>query len=149
MSTIQQGDILIFQTVNDGDINIVNGIAQSTGGIPNAVYLSLFGGNESDDGINNNDLTWWGNRLEDLNVNKYVSETQNLLRSLPSISSNLLKLEQAALRDLDWLLELKVASSIDMFVSIPALNRVKIDGNVNAEGREHEFSFIENWKVKK
>ena len=46
----QQGDVLLFQTVDDGEINIENGVVEMSGGLETAAYLSLYGGNEDDDG---------------------------------------------------------------------------------------------------
>ena len=148
MVNLQQGDVLLFQTLDDGNITIENGIVEMSGGLPTAVYLSLFGGNEDDIGSINNELTWWGNRNEIGNFNTYVSETQNILQSLPVTSSNLLRVEQAILRDLNWILEDNIASNIDITVSIPDLNKIKIIVDTEAFGQESTFEFVENWKAK-
>ena len=138
----QQGDVLLFQTVDDGEINIENGLVEMSGGLETAAYLSMFGGDE--------DLKeWWGNLEETEPARKYRSETQNLLQSIPATSGNLRRIEQAATRDLAWFLELKVASSVDVSASIPSINHVSITVVIEAEGVQSEFNFVENWEATK
>ena len=143
----QQGDILLEQTVNDGEISVVNGVVTMTGSFETAAYLSLFGGNEDDDGRVENSAAWWGNLSEADPDFRYTSETQNLLQALPAVTSNLRKIKEAVKRDLAWFLNKGIASSVDVVVSVPALNRVQIIVNIRAEGDESTFTFIENWKA--
>lgn len=143
----QQGDVLLFQTDDDGEINVSGGIVEMSGGLDTAAYLSLFGGNEDDDGRDDNAATWWGNLGEIDPARQYRSETQNLLRSLPATTGNLLRIEDAASRDLAWFVEESVASSVAVVVSIPAINRIKIRVNIEARGEESRFEFVENWKA--
>lgn len=146
MSDLQQGDVLLFQTNDDGEINVEDGIVEMSGGLETAAYLSLFGGNEQDDGREQNALGWWGNLDELASERQYVSETQYLLRSLPLSTGNLLQLKGAVERDLEWMLEQNIASSITVDVSIPAVNKIQIDIKVEAFGQESEFTFVQNWK---
>lgn len=143
----QQGDVLLFQTDDDGDIIVTNGVVEMTGDFRTAAYLSLFGGNEDDDGRANNEKTWWGNLDEIDPAKRYVSETQNLLQSLSATSANLRRIEDAVGRDLQWFLTKSIASSIDVDVSIPALNRILIIVNIEANGEESQFEFTENWRA--
>lgn len=143
----QQGDVLLFQTNDDGVIIVINGVVEMTGGFETAAYLSLFGGNEDDDGRADNEKTWWGNLDEVDPAERYVSETQNLLQSLPATSANLRRIEDAAGRDLQWFLDKNIASSVDVAVSIPALNRIDIVVNIEANGEESQFEFTENWRA--
>ena len=144
---IQQGDIVLFQTNDDGEITVENGIVEMSGGLETAAYVSLFGGNEDDDGLDNNSFTWWANHHEIDPDRQYRSETQNLLQSLPATTGNLRRLEDAANRDLAWFITKKVASSISITVTIPALNRIKIIVDIEAQGLESSFEFVENWKA--
>lgn len=139
---MQQGDVLLYQTVDDGDIIVSGGLIQMTGGLDTAVYLSLFGGNESDDGIADNPLQWWGNIGETETAKQYRSETQNLLRSIPATTNNLQRIRDAVGRDLAWLSSEGVARELDITIGIPALNKVSITVDVDGFG----FEFIENWK---
>ena len=143
----QQGDVKLFQTTDDGDISVVNGIVEMSGGLETSAYLSLFGGNEDDDGSDGSPFSWWANLDEQDIADQYRSETQNLLQSIPATSNNLIRIQDAAGRDLSWFLTNNVASSIDVEASIPGLNMVRLDITIKAEGEESNFSFTENWKA--
>ncbi len=142
----QQGDVRLFQTVDDGDISVVNGLFDMDGGLETAAYVSLFGGNEDDDGRKSSPFTWWGNLDEIDTAYQYRSETQNLLQSLPLISANLLRVEDAAKRDLEWFKSFNIASEVLVEASIPGINKIQIDVIIRAEGEESRFTFVENWK---
>jgi len=147
MTQKNQGDVKLFQTDDNGDIESIAGIITMSGGLEVAVYLSLFGGNQNDTarmGKKNN--SWWGNRGE-VAASQYRSATQNLLASIPATSSNLLKIQDSVIFDLAWLLNEGIASSVDVAVSIPALNAIHIDVIIQAQGVESEFSYTENWKA--
>jgi len=143
----QAGDVLLFQTDDGGEINIANGLLEMSGGLETAAYVSLFGGNENDDGLSENGLNWWANFSETDPAFAYRSETQFLLKSLPATTANLRRIEDAAKRDLAWFIEKKVASSVVVSASIPGLNRVTITVDIEAQGEESSFEFAENWKV--
>lgn len=143
----QQGDIFLSQTDDDGEIEIVDGVVTMSGGLSTSVYLSLFGGNEDDSGGQNSSLSWWGNIDENQTEKQYRSETQYLLQGIPATSGNLRRIEDAATRDLAWLLSSKVASKVLVTASIPGLNRIKLNIDIEAVGEESRFEFVENWKV--
>lgn len=140
-------DVHLFQTEDNGDIEIEGGIVTLTPGLDTTAYLSLFGGNLKDDGSQNNSLTWWGNLDEDTPSRSYRSETQFLLGTIPATSHNLRRLEDAGRRDLQWLLDDSIASSLTVEASLIELNRVRIDIVIKAEGNESQFNFVENWKA--
>lgn len=140
-------DVLLFQTPDNGDMEIEGGLVTLTPGLDTAAYLSLFGGNWKDDGSQNNRQTWWGNLNEAEPSKRYRSETQFLLGTIPAIPRNLRRIEDAATRDLQWLLDEPVASSLTVSASLIGLNRVKIEIVIRAEGDESQFSYTENWKA--
>ena len=143
----QEGDPLLFQTDDDGEITVTDGVVEMSGGLETAAYLSLFGGNEDDDGLSDNGHTYWGNVDELDPAFQYRSETQNLLQGIPATTGNLRRVEDAAKRDLKWFVDKKIASSIVVVATIPALNRIKITVDIEAQGEESSFEFVENWKV--
>jgi phage gp46-like protein len=143
----QQGDVLLCQTNNNGDISVVGGVMTMTPSFETALYLSLYGANEDDDGTQATD--WWGNIDENLIERQYHSNTQRILEALTITSGNLLKVEDAVKLDLQWFLDTNIASSIDVSASVPALNKVKIEVVMLAEGVETSFEFTENWKASK
>lgn len=143
----QQGDVKLFQTNDEGDITARDGVVEMGGGLETAAYLSLFGGNEDDDGLADNPKTWWGNLDEIDPAKQYRSETQNLLRGIPATSGNLRRIEDAASRDLAWFTSERVASSVSVSASMPGVNRIKITVDIEADGIESRFEFVENWKA--
>lgn len=143
----QQGDVVLYQSNNHGEITVDNGIIEMSGGLETAAYLSLFGGNEDCSGRPTCPFSWWGNFDEIDKTKKYISETQFLLKGLPVTTSNLRRIEDAAIRDLNWFLENKIASNVTVTVSMPAINKIKITIDIVADGIESSFEFVENWKA--
>lgn len=134
-------DVLLRQTADGGNITVEAGLFLLSEGLETAVYLSLFGGNEQDPANAESDQQWWGNLGEIEPARTYRSETQYLLQALPAIPSNLLRIEQAARRDLQWMLDEGVAKSASVAASIPALNRVVVDLNVVTLTKQIQLSF--------
>lgn len=134
-------DVLLYQSTDNGDINIADGVIELTDRQDTMAYLCLFGGNEDDSGSQDSKLGWWGNLSESDPALKYISETQHLLRSIPATSANLLRVEEAAKRDLSVFTDKNIANSVSVTASIPKLNWVKlaiaIDGVI--------ITFTENW----
>jgi phage gp46-like protein len=144
---MQEGDVKLFQTDDDGEITVEGGIVEMSGGLETAAYLAMFGGNEDDNGSDGSPLQYWGNLDEEDSDSHYRSETQHLLQSIPSTSGNLKRITEAAKRDLAFFISSGAASSVNVETTIPALNRISIICNITAEGEESEFTFTENWKV--
>lgn len=147
MIITQQGDVSLFQTNDGGEITVENGIVQMSGCFVTAAYLSLFGGNEDDDGSSKNANNWWGNLDENDSSLQYRSETQNLLQALTATTGNLQRIEDAVNRDLAWFIDKKIASSITVLVTMPAINTIDINVSIVADGVESSFNFTENWKA--
>jgi phage gp46-like protein len=151
----QQGDVVLYQGIDDGDIMMTTGsyvapgedvpvspeaFVVMDGGFETATYLSLFGGNQEDDGTAATALlSWWGNIGEAV---PYRSRTQHLLSSLPATSSNMQRLKQAVLDDLAWFSEQNIAKTISAEVSIPALNRVRVVVDID----DFNATYESNWK---
>lgn len=129
-------DVLLCQTTNNGDITLDAGTVEMSPGLETAAYLSLFGGSD-----------WWGNIDEDIPARQYTSKTQALLETLNPSSRNLLRIEEAAKADLAWFISDKVANTIEVVASIPALNKLNLLVTIRAEGQEADFTYVENWKA--
>lgn len=132
-------DVLLFQTQDDGDIEVEGGTVTLSGGLETAAYLSLFGGNPSGG-------EYWGNGLDNAPARKLVSETQRLLRTAPLTTGNLARVNEAAKRDLQWMVDAGAASSVEVVASIPALDTVGLAVTISAQGEESKFEFAENWR---
>lgn len=147
MAQNQQGDIKLFQTPNNGDIDVVNGVVTMSGGLETMAYLCLFGGNSDDAAGDDTSFSWWGNTIEDRPERTIRSETQYLLGLLPAIPANLVKIEAAVKRDLQVFINQKIASEIQVNVSMPGTKKVQIDISIQAIGELEQFSFTENWQA--
>jgi len=143
----QQGDVLLFQTNDDGNIIVEDGLVRMSGGLATAAYLSLFGGNQDDDGRDDSLENWWANFSEIDSDKHYRSETQNLLTALPLSTGNLRRIENAAMRDLAWFVAVGAATSVDVTATIPRLNTVALNVRIVADGSDSKFQFVENWKA--
>jgi phage gp46-like protein len=120
-------DVLLRQTNDGGDITVEAGLALMSDGLETAAYLSLFGGNVDDAGVGERSRDeWWGNVDEPELDRRYRSETQNLIQSIPAVPRNLRRIEQAAGRDLAWMISSGVAKSVKAEASIPEVNRVRL-----------------------
>jgi phage gp46-like protein len=117
-------DVLLRQSNDGGEITIQGGLLLMSEGLETAAYLSLFGGNEDDPAGTDTTLQFWGNLLEVEPERHYRSETQFLVQALPAIPFNLRRIEQAAARDLQWMLDAGVAVSVTVEATIPAVDRV-------------------------
>lgn len=138
-------DVVLFQTDNGGEIECVAGQITLDEGLFSAVFISLFGGNEDDSGDDvDKSREWWGNKIETDPTKKIRSRTGSLLRSLPAISGNLGRIEDAVTLDLQWMLDTKLADAVVPAVSIPALNKIKIDLKIEIQNRVYDLSFTKN-----
>lgn len=120
-------DILLEHTDDGGDVRVASGSLAIDDGLSTAVYLSLFGGNGSDDGTDATaPLQWWGNRLETEPARKVRSAMQALIKASALNSASLLRIEQAGARDLAWLVDQGLAEAIAVECSILGVDRIAI-----------------------
>lgn len=134
----QEGDVLLLQTLDDGNIIVEGGLVEMTDSLETAILLSMYGGNEADDGQNPAE-NWWGNIAETEPSKKYRSETQFLTNSLPANSVNRIRVEDAAVRDLQWLLDTGIAIAVDVTVVLPGSNLFRIFGVVETPNQSIAF----------
>lgn len=120
-------DVLLFQTPDDGDIEVVNGVVTLTELPGSAAYISLFGGNQ--DGS-----AWWADE-------GMTSRTQQLLDELPPTSGNLLRLADAVSADLAWMKAPPYSWTVSTSAFIPALNRVTLVADINGTA----YQFTQEW----
>jgi hypothetical protein len=138
-------DVLLFQTNDGGDIEYINGELTMSAGLEQASYLSMFGGNFEDSGIEpNNSKQWWGNLDEPDPANRYRSQTQFLLKSLPATANNLRRIQDAVLRDHDWMVS-SLGARVSALATIPALGRVAIKVNIELGDSEFTRTLVTNW----
>lgn len=143
MDTGQQGDVLLYEQSDGGEINVEGGLVEMSGGLETAAYMSLFGGNEADDGSAGSPYQWWGNLAETQPARRYRSETQHVLNTCPPMPANLIKVEDAAKRDLAWFVDVRAATTVEVVASMPAASTVKLLIRIDAD---RTFEFTENWR---
>ena len=129
-------DVLLFQTIDDGNITVEAGIVELSPGLETAAYLSMFGGDE-----------WWGNISEQETARQYTSKTEELIDRLNPSSANLQRIEEGVLLDLAWFIEEKVATSVTAEATVPELNKLNLSVTITAEGDETDLQFTVNWKA--
>lgn len=144
---MQQGDVLLQHTNDGGEIDFEADMVLFSGGLETACYISMFGGNEQDNGSQNSPQTWWGNTLEADPDYKIRALTAHLLRSIPAVPYNLGRIKNAVKSDLGWLRTTGAASSLEVSVRIPELNKIEIAVEIQAIGFEARFNYVENWRA--
>lgn len=142
-TTATRVDVRLYQANDGGEIDLVNRQLVMADGLETAAYLSLFGGNERDSaGADGEALQWWGNLGEALPERTYRSELQHLLRALPLVPANLRRLEDAAGRDLAWMVTTGLASGVAASASMPRLNTVQLDVEIQISDSSFQLSFL-------
>ena len=131
----QQGDVLLFQTLDGGDISIDDGIVEMTGGLETAVYLSLFSPED-----------WFCNEFADTPDQKITSRTDAFINNKTQSSKNYQLLEQAVKADLKWLLKNKIADEIKVSVYSNGLNRVMIEIVIEQNSNSININIPVDWE---
>ena len=140
----QQGDVALFNTLDGGEITVEDGIVAMSGGLETAVYLSLFGGNRDDQQRPGDLKQWWGNLAETDPAQRYRSETQRILDGLPATSANLMRIQDAVLRDLQPLIDAGAIRKAQAAASLEAHKRVRIRIRINGDT---DLEFRANWEA--
>lgn len=138
-------DAQLVHTVDGGEVTFRDdGDMELGDGLFNAAYISLFGGNRHDSGSTADaPKQWWGNFAERVEARKLRSETQALLLGIPAIPANLVRIEDAVLRDLAWMSS--IADDISAACSIPALNRIAIEIRLVIGDEVYRIPFDQPW----
>lgn len=130
----QDGDVLLFQTLDDGDLSITDGIVEMTGGLETAVYLSLFSPED-----------WFCNEAAQTPEHRLTSRTNDFINNKPQSSKNYQLLVQAVEADLKWLIKDKLAKSVSASVSSDGLNRVMIGVVIEQDSGSTNLNIPVEW----
>jgi phage gp46-like protein len=151
MSGLQifEGDLLLEETPDGGDIRIENRLFVSDRSLGTAVYLSLLGGNKDDNGKVKSNKTWWGNTLPGVAENeKIISRFQALIYGLPMSTKNIQKAENAALLDLNWIIDEGIADKIISSGRATARNKFSLHVDIRARGKSiYKNAFSLFWRM--
>ena len=117
-------DIELYEGGNGGELRLNGNDLNWVDGISNMPYMSCFGGND-----------WWGNDLLDEGRGiRFTAETEDIINSTPLSSNGRLKIEQAIIRDLQYL---KAEFPTEkLIVSVSIVSEKRIDVTVNLAGKE-------------
>lgn len=137
-------DVRIYSTDDGGEVAFVNGLLSLDGGIESAVFLSLFGGNEDDEGLSDTAKQWWGN-IGEAEEFQFRSRTQALLRGLAANTANLKRLQEATSEDLTWFVSTGIATLVSTRVTLPAPKRVAIEVAIEIDGETQKYTFNKAW----
>ncbi|MCL2138214.1 MAG: hypothetical protein FWH41_01630 [Treponema sp.] len=122
-----EGDLLLYDTVESGDIDVENGLCVSDRQFSTAVYLSLFGGNKEDAGKVKSNKEWWANKIQGINESeKLRSRFQIITAGLPMTVKNIREAETAAAMDLQWFIKEKIADDIFIYGQAAEKNRFNL-----------------------
>ena len=133
-----------------GDFAIINGKIRTDLTLHTIVYISLYGGNTQADtpiqrrpeGVENKD--WFGNLFfVQEPENQFNSKFERALNEVALYTGNLKQYEQAAIEDLQWLIDKKIAKSVDATATIPGAQKLRIDIDIiKPDNIEERYSFI-------
>lgn len=108
----QQGDLVLTNTADGGDLTFENGAFVMDGGLQTAVYISLF------------TRSWW--------AGEFTGHLARAVEQVPLTSASRVSFERAAERDLAWLIREGVATRVQVTARIPKNKQlvlaVEIDG---------------------
>ena len=129
-------DMALLNSLGGGDIKIINGDSIPDNGLETAVFITLFGSDLRNEGF-------YGDAYSTFEAEKLNGDFQKLL-SEPITSSNLLRLEDSAKKDLDWMIRDGLVSEIIVSIIVLGINKIKITIDFS-EGSS--FSFL--WQAMK
>ena len=148
-NAIQAGDVLMFHVEDRGEIEEKNGFITMTDSLETMIYLSLFGGNEDDNGSESTSkLQWWGNEGEPIE-NQYRGKFQSLLSGSPLTSASVTVLVEAAVTDLETaIVATGYAESVEISeIEIVTSKHIKLTGFVTQESGRTVVPFVVEGEV--
>lgn len=146
-------DLKVIESGNGGDLVKTSKDLTVISGLGNMVYLALFGGNVKASTpqkrlASEEAFDWWGNSLfnpNDPDV-QFNSLTERTLNNVALSSSGRLRIEQAAIKDLEFMKSFAVPT---VSVSIPETDKVNIYVRVQEPDNQQEQAFTFIWDATK
>lgn len=141
----------IYEDGNGGQLYSLNNDIAKTEGLQMLAYLKMFGGNINASTVKDNNigelrLDWWGNDTSE-NSDKWInSETERTLRGIELSGSSIAKIKQSVENDCK---SLSKYGKIDVAVTLPGINKVKIVISITEPGNKESNSLIIIWDATK
>lgn len=140
MSQLREGDLFLYQTNDGGEISVTNGEPVMDGGFQSAIELSLAG--------HDNTPHWTDEYLKPFE--RLKSEFLPFIIGAPKTAANILRAEELAKKDLQWLLDTKAADKINVDIISINVSRVFVSIEILADGNTIAFNeFEKNWGFEK
>jgi phage gp46-like protein len=129
MSSEFQGDVLLYDTPDGGNIDLTDdNLVVNDTGFNTAIYLCLEGGNKLDNGTEaTKKHQYWGNLLEDDPQYMLTSRMQYIIEGYPATPNNLNRVKEAAKQDLKIFLDLKIVDNLEITATMPNRNRLNLE----------------------
>jgi hypothetical protein len=138
-------DVALHHSSDGGEIECVAGVIKLSDGLATSTYLSIFGGNDEDAGIEADDQNqWWANFEISVPEQRQRSQTQHLLAGLPCTPFNLGRVEDAVKADLAWM-GAALQATVAVEATLPALNTVNIHVEITIGNTTYPFDFLSPW----
>lgn len=128
-----KGDVYMEDTPDGGNLVITDGLVEDDRGFNTAVLISLLGGNFDDPAIIESNQSWWGNMIGDADT-AIRSSFQYIVCSLPLTTKNLRAAEDAAKKDLQWMIDKEIADEISVTGSIENIKRASFEIVITKNG---------------
>ena len=133
------GDVAYILTPDGGQIIYTGGQpVMDAGGLENAVNISLFTG-----------LGWWGNALDENEPDKHIgSDFEERARPKAITIKYLRDVENAARDALQWMINQKIAKSVEANATWPELNQVDLEILITKpDGNTVTVRYELNWEA--
>ena len=128
-------DILIYESGDGGEFQLMNDDIATVSSLTNQVYLALFGGNIEQDTTTEIEIgderdDWWGNEYVEVPFNSTFERTLN---NVALNSSGLKQLENAAKDDMRYFSDY---ADIEVSATIPDVNKLEITISLNQKSAQ-------------
>lgn len=128
-------DVLLVQTADGGEIQFDDaGNIMTTDDLRSSVYISMMGGGN-----------WWADINEPDSNNRLTGEAGRFIKRNSPNSRNLENLEDAAMRDLQWMLNIGAASKVTVTASLTNINRLTLVVDLEYDGKQVDLKYSLNW----
>jgi phage gp46-like protein len=130
-----EGDLMLFPTMDGGDIQIIGGQPIMDPGMSTAVYISLFG------------QDFWGNSIAPDNSHKLNSKLETIVAGKFKGTQTQNDIQAAALTALQWMIEDGVASAVTALATIPAPDQIMLTVGITqpGAGTPAYLKYLLNW----
>ncbi len=129
-------DIYLKPTAAGEDLKVAAGCPQMTGGLDNAIYMSLFTGDS------------WMNALSD-DSGKYSSKIPALIGAGTVNNKIRLDIVAEAERVLAWLVTDNIVKSVAVRAEIPEMGQIFLAVRVEQPEKSPEFKYTLHWETQK